>query len=250
MPMRPRRPTAPVRRSKRTSSLSFTTKAAPQSTSHSHIATVSSELQPIGKLKTYRKTICRRNAANITPSIAAATSSARLRSQAASCRDTASALLQRRNFFKHALRPLLCLVRGEVDLLRVLAERLDVRCVDLQPGLLEALDELRLALQMLVRAPGERLVGRGLEALLVRPAHAIPGLQVHAQEVVADEMRCEDDLRHYFIELHRLHVRQRIVLAVDRAGLQAGVGLGKRHRRRIGAERAAEELPSVARRHA
>jgi len=38
-------------RSKRISSLSLSTKADPQSTSHNHVATVSSELQPTGKLK-------------------------------------------------------------------------------------------------------------------------------------------------------------------------------------------------------
>ena len=49
--MRARRPTDAVRRSKRISSLSFTTKAAPHSTSHSHSTTVSSEVQPTGKLR-------------------------------------------------------------------------------------------------------------------------------------------------------------------------------------------------------
>ena len=38
-------------RSKRISSASVTTKAAPQSTSQSQVMTVSSEVQPIGKLK-------------------------------------------------------------------------------------------------------------------------------------------------------------------------------------------------------
>jgi len=55
-------------------------------------------------------------------------------------------------------------------------------------------------------------------------------------------LRGEHDLRHHLVELHVLHVRQRVVLAVDRPGLQAGVGLGVRHRRRIRAERAAEQL--------
>ena len=44
-------------------------------------------------------------------------------------------------------------------------------------------------------------------------------------------------------------VRQRVVLAVDRAGLQAGIDLGVGHRRRVGAERLAEELPGVAAGH-
>ena len=52
----------------RISSLSFTTKAAPQSTIHSQVTTVSSVVQPVGKLKKYRKTICTMNAKNMTPS--------------------------------------------------------------------------------------------------------------------------------------------------------------------------------------
>src|SRR3546814_3054462 len=38
--------------------------------------------------------------------------------------------------------------------------------------------------------------------------------------------------------------------SVDRAGLQAGVNLGVGHRRGVGAERFAKELPGLAARHA
>ena len=107
-----------------------------------------------------------------------------------------------------------------------------------------------LALQMLGGAPGDSVVGGRLEGLLPRRRHAVPGLEVHRQQVIADEVRGQHDLRHHLVELHGLHVRQRVVLAVDGAGLQAGVDLGEGHRRRVGAERAAEELPGVARRHA
>ena len=80
-------------------------------------------------------------------------------------------------------------------------------------------------------------------------AHGVPGLEVHGQQIEADQVRRQHDLRHHLVELHVLHVGQRIVLAVDGAGLEAGVGLGIGHRRRIRADRAAEELPGVARRH-
>ena len=50
MPMRARRPTALLSKSKRISSSSLSTKAAPHSTSHSQAATARSEVQPTGKL--------------------------------------------------------------------------------------------------------------------------------------------------------------------------------------------------------
>src|SRR2546422_9026800 len=123
------------------------------------------------------------NAANITASMAAATFSARRRSQAAASRITARAsvllLFERVDLLEQPLRPRLRLVGGEVDLLRVRAEGILVRSVDLQPLLAEALGELGLALQVLGGAPVDRLVGGRLEGLLLRRPHAVPGLQVH-----------------------------------------------------------------------
>src|SRR4051812_36467100 len=107
------------------------------------------------------------NAANITASIAAAMFSARRRSQPPSARIIRPRSLERVDFFQHALRPFLCLVRGQVDLLCMCAERVQIRRVDLQALLAEALRQLRLALLMLRRAPGDRLVGGGLESLLL-----------------------------------------------------------------------------------
>jgi hypothetical protein len=43
---------------------------------------------------------------------------------------------------------------------------------------------------------------------------------------------------------------RRVVLAVDRAGLETGIDFGIGHRRRVCAERRAEELPGVAAGHA
>jgi hypothetical protein len=70
--------------SNRISSRSRTTKAAPHSTSQSQRMTLSSWVHPMGKFTTYLKNIWTMNAANITPSIAAATFSARRASQDAS----------------------------------------------------------------------------------------------------------------------------------------------------------------------
>ncbi len=113
------------------------------------------------------------NAANITASMAAATFSARRRSQAPASRITwrqvyLSALI----FSSMPLRPRLRFVGGEVDLLRVRAEGVLVRHVDLQALLAEAVGELGFALQVLGGAPGDRLVGGGLEGLLLRRAMA------------------------------------------------------------------------------
>src|SRR6185295_15816892 len=98
-------------------------------------------------------------ARNIAPSKAAATFSARRRSQAPASRTTLPALLQRVDLLEHSLRPGFRLVRSQVDLLRVRAEGVLVRGVHLQPLLAEAVRQLRFSLGMLGRAPGDRLVG-------------------------------------------------------------------------------------------
>src|SRR6266705_4281003 len=107
-------------------------------------------------------------ATNITASRPAATFSARRCSQVPAFRRNTGTLFQRADFFEHPFRPVLRLVGAEVDFLRVLAEGLDVRGVDLEAVLLpEGIRQLRLALQVLGRAPGKRLVDRGLEGLLL-----------------------------------------------------------------------------------
>src|SRR5688572_3078064 len=115
MTKRARRPASSDKRSKRISSRSLTTKAAPQSTSHSHITTESSEVQPTGKLRKYRKTIWMMNAKNIAATIAAAMFSARRRNQAPASRIMRAPLLQRVDLLEHALGPLLGLVGSQVD---------------------------------------------------------------------------------------------------------------------------------------
>src|SRR6476659_9453885 len=54
---RPMGGSAPEMRSNRISSLSFSQKAEPTSVLYGHVTTESSDVQPIGKLKKYRKTI-------------------------------------------------------------------------------------------------------------------------------------------------------------------------------------------------
>src|SRR5688572_17600882 len=105
-------------------------------------------------------------AANITASSPAATFSARRRSQPPVSRNPIRRLLQGVDLLEHALRPVLRLIRGQVHLLRMVAEGSDVGCINLEARLLEALDQLRFALQVLRRAPVDRLVDRGLEVFL------------------------------------------------------------------------------------
>src|SRR5712691_9968393 len=102
-------------------------------------------------------------AANITASRPAATFSARRLSQAPVVRSDIARLFQRVDLLQHPLRPLLRLVGRQVDLLRMRPERVLVRNVDLQALLAEAVDQLRLALLVLRRAPRDRLVGGRLE---------------------------------------------------------------------------------------
>ena len=130
------------------------------------------------------------------------------------------------------------------------AERLLVGLVDLQALLLKKSTSLGLTLE-------SDLVERLLEvrrALLdlgllvrVRLFHLLSEIEM---QVVGDQVVGQDDLVGHLVELHLLVGRQRIVLTVDRAGLQGGVDLGEGDRRRIGAERLADELPALAAGHA
>src|SRR5690606_5045095 len=62
-------------------------------------------------------------------------------------------LLDGGDLVENPRRPRLRLVGGEVHLLRVGAERIDVRRVEIEPQLLEAVGEFRLLLQVLGDAP-------------------------------------------------------------------------------------------------
>ena len=63
-------------------------------------------------------------------------------------------------------------------------------------------------------------------------------------------MAGQNELRGDLVELHRAAGDQRIVLPVDRTGLERGVEFGVGNRCRVGAERLAEELPELAGGHA
>src|SRR5687767_7002568 len=120
------------------------------------------------------------NAKNITATIVAATFSARRRSQAPASRIMRAPLLERVDLFEHALGPLLGLVGSQVNFLSMRAERGDVRGVDLEAVLLaESLRQFRFAFQVLIGAPFERLVDRGLRRLLLARREGVPQLQVH-----------------------------------------------------------------------
>ena len=83
---RPSGPKLPEMRSKRTSSLSFSQNADPISTMYSQVTTDSSDVQPIGKLKKYRKTIWMMKQTNMMASRPAITFSARRRIQSTALR--------------------------------------------------------------------------------------------------------------------------------------------------------------------
>ncbi len=63
-------------------------------------------------------------------------------------------------------------------------------------------------------------------------------------------MRGLHDLLRDFVEFRRHGVGQRILQPVDRAGLHGEIDFLEGERRRIGAERIAEELPGFRARHA
>src|SRR5256885_10641155 len=172
MTRRVRRPAAEYKRSKRIPSLSFTTKAAPQSTSHSQVMTLSSEVQPTGKLNRYRKTICNMKATNMAASRPAAKFSARRSSHAPALPKNGfivllpprpagprarpvgiRELLQGVDLLEHPFRPVLRLVRARGCLLRISAGRIDGRGVDFETLFPETIGPIPLAPYAPRRAP-------------------------------------------------------------------------------------------------
>src|SRR5690606_37668981 len=149
----------------------------------------------------------------------------------------------------HAVRPVLRQVGRKVLRLYVLAEGGLVRLVDLQALLFEKLNQLTLALEMLLGGKINRRVRRRLEFGLLCGIHLIPDALRNRQQIEPDEVRGQHDLRHDLVEFHVLDVRQRIILAVDRTRLQAGINLSVSHGGWIGANGFTEELPSFPRRH-
>ena len=79
--------------------------------------------------------------------------------------------------------------------------------------------------------------GGVLDDLLLGRAHRVPDLLAEDHRLgVVLVVGQRDELLH-FPELVRRNHRDRILLAIDRLGLQRAVDLGERHRRRVGAQR-------------
>lgn len=129
-------------------------------------------------------------------------------------------------------------------------ECVDVGGMHIKPFGAEELGEFGFLGLMLGGAPGKRLVGSSLEGFLLFGGHVIPHRGRDCQQIEGNEMRGQCDLLHHLVEPHILNIRQRIVLPVDRPGLQAGIGFGIGHRGRVGADGLPQELPCLTRRHA
>jgi hypothetical protein len=75
-------------------------------------------------------------------------------------------------------------------------------------------------------------------------------LLLTGDEDAVDQVVGQHDLLGHLVELGRAHGGQRVVLAVDGAGLQAEVDLAEGQRRGGGAQRLAQEQPLLAAGHA
>src|SRR5208283_1366797 len=80
-------------------------------------------------------------------------------------------------------------------------------------------------------------------------SHRIPNLTADRHDVVADDVAGQHELRGHFIELHQLACDQRIVLTINGTRLQRGIHLSVCNGNWICANRFAEKLPELARRH-
>jgi len=86
--------------------------------------------------------------------------------------------------------------------------------------------------------------------LLLGGVQRIPGLVGDGDEDAVDQVVGQHQLLGHFIELGRTHRRQRVVLAVDGAGLQAQVDLAEGQGCGRGAQRFAQEQPFLGAGHA
>ena len=125
------------------------------------------------------------------------------------------------------------------------AERIDIRRIDVEPMVLEEALQFLFERKLLLPSALCRVVGRLLDRFLLVRRQFVPDRLREGEVVLVDEVAGQADLLRHLVELRALVRRKRVVLSVDRTGLQGGVDLGEGHRRRIRAERLAEELPCV-----
>ncbi|MGB7714786.1 MAG: hypothetical protein WBL81_07485 [Pseudolabrys sp.] len=123
---------------------------------------------------------------------------------------------------QRSLRPVVA-VFLDVAFLGKGTESILVGLVDLLTFLLEVLECLRFLLFEPRGVLVHCLLGCGLEFCLLLRLHRIPDFRADSHDVVGDDVASEDKLRRHLVELHQLARHQRIVLAVDRTGLQRRV---------------------------
>jgi hypothetical protein len=122
---------------------------------------------------------------------------------------------------------------------------------DLQALLLEEVDDLAFFLDAVFVVEGGCSLGSGsCHLLFLRRAQGVEALVGDGNEDAVHQVAGEHDLFGHLIELGGTHRGQRVVLAVDGAGLQAQVHLAKGQRRGGGTQRLAQEQPFFGARHA
>src|SRR2546429_5763540 len=151
---------------------------------------------------------------------------------------------------EESARPFFRVLGLQIRVLHGLPERGHVGHRDLDALRAEEFDELLFLAHAVLVVEARRLRRRPLHLRPVRRGQRVPGLRGDRELQRVDEVPREHDLPRHLVELRRLQRRQRVVLAVDGAGLQAEVDLGEGERRRVRAERLPEEEPLLGAWHA
>src|SRR5438552_5088254 len=222
---------------------SGTANAVPQKITQTKAIAASSSVHAAGAPNTKRRTTCTTRARNRTAKMPAPVRSAQRLSRSMLSLDRIDAL-------EESARPLLRVLGLQIRVLHGLPERGHVGHRDLDGLRAEEFDELLFLAHAVFVVEARRFRRRPLHLRPVCRGQRVPGLRGDRELQRVDEVPREHDLPRHLVELRRPQRRQRVVLAVDGAGLQAEVDLGKGERRRIRAERLPEEEPLLGARHA
>src|SRR6266702_7183483 len=208
-----------TRRSTATWAESGTVNAVPQKITQTKAIAASSSVHAAGAPKTKRRTTCTTRLRNRTAKMPAPTESAQRESRPAKRIGS----LDRVDALEEPARPLFRVLRLQVRRLHGPAERFHVRRGDLDALRAEEFDELPFLARAVLVVERRRRRRRSLHLGPVRRRKRVPGLRGDCELQHVHQVPREHDLARHFVELRGFQRRQRIVLAVDGAGLQAEV---------------------------
>ena len=122
--------------------------------------------------------------------------------------------------------------------------------VTVRPARLQILEDACLVGEASVVVLLQRHLGRGDELGAVRFGQLVEDRLRDIVEHRLDQMRGQHNLLRHLVELRGIEDRERVLLPVDRAGLERKINLGHAHRHRRDTDRLPEQQPFRIGRHA